>query len=525
MKKINKKPITGAVYDWEVPEIDLQLKHYIGNSTDVIKKIKLDIENYLKNNNIPQQTREIYSAVYCALDYYKASSHLPSAEFYRTSALSNFLKTLNTDYTNLSNRFKSDNPNDLPVIDVNARIKSPASFIKKVREKINEYIEEGRDLSYFNESLRDLMGARIIITPPSSVQNQGPQAESDYLYQVVYSFMEDRGINRKTVTRPGDFKFLPVNTRYDSHKLEYIKSRPEKEGFDESIKSGKVSLFIPERRIPEFEEPNIDSVVKDYNMWPRFRGYQSIHICVIPDYSNSMVQAKLPPFILPQKTNNFYIEYQFRTSKQHDFAEHGFASHKEYKPLEDDDRYHRLRIPIYISHDSTNQNFRLLNFAESYELTTGHTFKDRFGIDFDTFIDRFTSQERNEVLAGIKRVEYDSENIPYLVKAKKEICDSQEELSKIVEIKPDKKSEIAKFFETHGARDNTISVASDPKTLELQVSTTQQSFELYTVQASSERKKELSKDPNSQLDNDDKQIPDDKAVTNPHSDDSDGPEI
>ena len=42
MKKINKKPITGAVYDWEVPEIDLQLKHYIGNSTDVIKKIKLD---------------------------------------------------------------------------------------------------------------------------------------------------------------------------------------------------------------------------------------------------------------------------------------------------------------------------------------------------------------------------------------------------------------------------------------------------------------------------------------------------
>ena len=67
MKKINKKPITGAVYDWEVPEIDLQLKHYIGNSTDVIKKIKLDIENYLKNNNIPQQTREIYSAVYCAL--------------------------------------------------------------------------------------------------------------------------------------------------------------------------------------------------------------------------------------------------------------------------------------------------------------------------------------------------------------------------------------------------------------------------------------------------------------------------
>ena len=530
MKKNNTKSISGSTYDWEVKDIDLQLNHYIGNSTDVIKKIKSDIEKYLKNNNVSNKTREIYSAVYSALDYYKESSHQPSAEFYSTSTLANFLKTLNADYNNLSSTFKSDDPNDLPVIDISARIKSPASFVKKVREKINEYIVEERDLSYFNESLRDLMGARVIITPPSSIQKQGLQAESDYLYQVVYSFMENRGINRKSVARPGDFKFLSVNTRYNPNKLSEIRSRPANDGFDTSIKNGKVELFIPEKRIPEFDEPNVDSVAKDYNMWPKFSGYQSIHICVIPNYSDSVKPAKLPPCILPPKVNNFYIEYQFRTAKQHDFAEHGVASHKRYKTIDDKERYHRLRIPLYITYDEKNENFRLLNFAESYELTHGHTFKDMFNISFNDFIDRFTTQEQNEVLAGLKRVEYDSENMPYLVENEKEICAPSEELSKIIKIKPEKKGEITNIFEALGAIDSTIAVSSDPDTSDLQVSKIKPKFGVYPVQTSEERQQESTRDESNtsqvdQIDSENRECSSDRSVTDPHSDDSDGPEI
>ena len=518
MKKITQKPMSGSTYDWEEPVIDLQLKHYMGSTSDVIKKIKLDIENYLKNKNVPDQTRKIYSAIYCALDYYRLSSHLPSAEFNNNgSVLASFLNTLNTDYTNLSNRFKSDNPKDLPVIDLTARIKSPASFVKKVREKVNEYIEEGRDLSYFNESLRDLMGARVVITPPVAIQEKGLQAESDYLYQVAYSFMEDRGIHRKTTGRPGDFTFLPVNSRYDSQKLEYIKSRPEKEGYDEAIKTGKVPLFVPKKRIEEFESPAVDEVVKDYNMWTKYRGYKSLHICVIPDYSDTSKLTPLPPYILPQKSNHFYIEYQFRTNKQHEFAERGFASHSGYKPLEDDDKYHRLRIPLYISYDSSNKNFRPLNFAESYELTHKHSFKDRFKIDFELFNDRFTTQERNEVLAGIKEVQYDSEGMPYLVEVKKTLCDSAETFTQIVDVRPDKKDEAENFFEAHGARDNTISVVSDPETSDIQTTTIQPKFDVYTIKTSEERKQELSKDSENQRDNE-PSSPSDAPHTDPHDD-------
>ena len=51
-------------------------------------------------------------------------------------------------------------------------------------EKVTEYILEGRDFSYFNESLRDLIGVRFVINPPAEIQAQGQQAESDFLYKV-----------------------------------------------------------------------------------------------------------------------------------------------------------------------------------------------------------------------------------------------------------------------------------------------------------------------------------------------------
>ena len=39
---------------WEVPEIDLHLRHYSGHPSDVIKKLKSDIERYLSNPNLEE---------------------------------------------------------------------------------------------------------------------------------------------------------------------------------------------------------------------------------------------------------------------------------------------------------------------------------------------------------------------------------------------------------------------------------------------------------------------------------------
>ena len=93
---------------------------------------------------------------------------------------------------------KYNMPNEAPVINVNGRIKSPIGVVEKIKEKITEYLDENRDLAYFNESLRDLIGVRFVINPPEEVQTQGMQAESDYLYTIYYDLMDRHGITYPT---------------------------------------------------------------------------------------------------------------------------------------------------------------------------------------------------------------------------------------------------------------------------------------------------------------------------------------
>ena len=142
---------------WEVPEIDLDLRHYSGQPSDVIKKVKSDIEHYLSNPNLEENrtavrydedhtptmvsfnVRQIYSAIYNALNYYKNISYLPSAEYETGSTfLSNSITAFNKDYEYLSQKYGSDDLTQDPVISVSGRIKSPLSFMEKVREKIVE---------------------------------------------------------------------------------------------------------------------------------------------------------------------------------------------------------------------------------------------------------------------------------------------------------------------------------------------------------------------------------------------------
>ena len=174
---------------WEVDDVDLNFRHYSGHPTSVIRKIKSDIEKYLRQPNVPQKSREIYSAIYHSLEYYKDISYTTSPEFSTDDTfLSYTISMLNEDLQYLSSRYNSPDPTKPPVITLNGRIKSPISFIEKVKEKVNEYLEQDRDFGYFTESLRDLIGARIIVNPPQEVKDQGPEAETEFLYKVFYDF-------------------------------------------------------------------------------------------------------------------------------------------------------------------------------------------------------------------------------------------------------------------------------------------------------------------------------------------------
>ena len=495
---------------WEVPEVDLDLRHYSGQPSDVIKKIKSDIEHYLSNPNLEENRtivrydennnpsmvafniREVYSAIYNALNYYKNISYLPSAEYETGNTfLSNSIATFNKDYEYLSQKYNSDDMTQDPVISVSGRIKSPLSFMEKVREKIVEYIDEGRDFKYFNESLRDLIGVRFVINPPAEIQAQGQQAESDFLYKVYYDLMDHHGItySKDLPLKKGLYRFFPVNTRHDPEKLAKIKARPDTEGFAPYVQNGVKGFFRPTHRIPEIEQECVDSVTKDYNFYAKYKGYQSIHTCVIPYFSQDVEQMVLPNCIIPPACQHSFIEYQFRTAKQNEYAERGPVSHNtEYKPT---GSYHRLAVPFYIEFDSpdniseayydqTQQHkkplnyknkLKLRNFGESFRKFYGPTFEEYFGIPFKKFRDIFGSQDRNDILAKIKVVIYDDERDLYFAQAVDtpkqnpiSLALTPEEILALKQILASQDaSGLAKFFSKQHLQDAIIQVIHSPE--------------------------------------------------------------
>lgn len=475
---------------WEVDAIDLNLRHYSGDPTDVIKKIKYNIEEYLSNPKVDEKTREIYSAIYNALNYYMNVSTMPSpGDSNDETFLSYSIKNFNNDYKYLSAKYDT---NDESVISLNCRIKSPLSFMEKVKEKITTYIEENRDLRYFNESLRDLIGLRIIVNPPEHIKSQGLEAESNFLYQVYYYLMNHHGINNQDQTnlKVNEYRFIPVNTRYDKNKLDEIKQRPALGNFSESITSGKSVIYIPENRPNIFESSHIDAVLKDFNKWPKFSGYQSLHTCIIPYYSDYIEKQEIPPYIIPADSSDCAVEYQFRTLNHHDYAEYGAASHTfSYKPNES--LYHRLAVPLYITFDNpryqattsepTSKTLKLRTFGESYEKFYGHPFKERFNISFKDFRDKFTLEERNAILADKKYVRYDEEkDIYYLEDAVTPMFLSDTEISELGNVLTCKNSteEIAKLFDSCGRTDSVISPYDNKSNTTAQASP---SIKIYSV--------------------------------------------
>ena len=511
---------------WEVDSIDLDFRHYCGSQLDVIKKIKSDIELYLLSQNATEKQCEIYSAIYNALDYYIAISNIETGEFStENSFLSDAIQTFNNDLVFLSRVFSTENDTDAPIISIDARVKSPISFMNKVKEKMSEYINEGRNLRVFNESLRDIIGARIVVNPPEEIENQGLDAESNFLYQVCYALMVHHGIyetNQKDLL-PGNFRFLNVNTRYHPNKMQELKDRLDKEGLDKTIVSGKTPIFIPKNRIPEIENPSIDSKIKDYNKYPKYSGYQSLHVCIVPEFSDNKEIPSIPSCIIPADSHDYVIEYQFRTQKQHDFAEHSTASHKNvYKPGECS--YHRFAVPLYIDvdrmHDirtnyspkssirSSIKRIKLRNFAESFERLYGYTFQDRFGISFKAFRDFFSTEERNQILALRRNVVHDEVTDMYSSVPSKHLLALKQ--SDILELQNFINSdhtlnEIRDYFDKLGLLDGTIDVDDSNTRIRTPRSN---SFQLFPIISSINKELSNLESPTNNSSNDEKSIDD-----------------
>ena len=457
-------------------EVDLNLRHYVGERSDVIKEVKVRISNYLRNPDISSASRSIYSAIYNSLTYYQNISDLSiSGETADKTFLENMIFEFNQDYQYLSEKYNSPDPTVPKVIQAKGRIKSPISALNKILEKISEYIHDGMDLKPLNNSLRDFIGLRIIVDPPQEIKSQGKQAELDFCYKVFDDLLTHRGIIRQIngeSSEKTDYRFVKVDTVHDPHKLEKMKARPKLEGFRYNPED--LGIFIPQER-PTFVE-KYDEYFKDYQMYPKARLYQRLHTCAHPYFADYIPQQRTPNYIIPSTSTDTSIEYQVCTLDEEVFAEHGKASHTEYKG---DRSFHRLGIPIFMKFDENLDKIRLTRLDEAIEEFYGYTFQSKFNIDYQTFLRTFDLEQRNNILAGNLIVSFDDETQEYVVSPAKSllILNDEQPMRFIHDILESSSPEqLREFYEKNGILDNTI-LCSESSTSVL----SSKSIQIYTA--------------------------------------------
>lgn len=468
-------------------EPDLNIRHYIGSREDILKKLKSAISEYLQHKEVPDPERTFYSSLYHGISYYQAiTDRSISMESEGQTFLENVLKVINDDYKYLCDKYNPKDPTMPRVISFKGRIKSPASAIEKLIDKCREYYEDGMDFSYLNDSLRDFFGVRIVIEPPIEIKKQGKQAESDYLYMIMHDFLERKGLDRQIdgASLPTDYTFTRVNTVHEPNKLDKIIERPSKEGFSskamEAMKlPGRDQFYIPTSIPPEIERYH--DYMKAYRLYPKFQGYQRDHFCAYPPYASTVKIPKHPKYIKPTKSLRPCLEYQFCLGDEEYHANHGIASHIVYKYYgrdADNDSlensldaemlsagtgFSRYEIPMILVTDSDTDTIRLSRFDEAMEAYHGFSFKDFFGIDYQTFLEKFDTEERDDVFAQRKKIKYDKELSDYSLVPNQRyvLVDTAREpgyFSRMVrESDPET---FMRFLDKNGLLDGTISVDS-----------------------------------------------------------------
>lgn len=473
-----------------IPEIDLNLKHYIGERTDVMKNLKSQIRMYLRNPNISQADRAIYSAIYNAVTYYQTISDLSiQGESEHKTFLENSLNSFTEDFKYLSEKYNSPDPTVPKVIEFKGRIKSPASAMQKILNKVEEYVHDGRDLTRLNESLRDFIGVRIIINPPPEIVAMDEEAkkqmildakakirdgilpadsdltilenmpykkaQSDFCYKVFDDLLTRKGILRQLdgSSTPEDFRFIPVNTDHDPYKQKKLKERVFKEGF--KFEPYDEGVYVPILRPSEVE--TYDDFFKDYRRWPKSKLYQRIHTCAEPNFAKDVPVENLPNYIIPSKSMSPAFEYQFSLKDEDDFAEYGKAAHRDYK----DRSFHRLGIPLVILFDSEKDKMRTGRLDESMEKFYGYSFEQKFGIPYQEFLQKFDVSTRDKILADIIKVEYNPDIDDYdLVQGNVFLAVNTENPHFVQNLlASSSKEDLERFYEANHILDNTKSVS------------------------------------------------------------------
>ncbi len=343
----------------------LNLKNLVGRRQVVVPRYVKQIEQKLSEAS-DENERKILTAYLTAFKYYEEISNMEGDYVKQT------MEYLNKEALYLKERFP------YVYIEPQGRIKSPISADTKIREKIKEYIDKGRDLNNITNSLRDFIGFRYIIDLPNIIESD-PKKSTEICYEILQAQMEFQKAN--------GFEFIEVG------EAKQKKLKANKSYTSDPAKKG---VFIPKKRPEGIEQ--FDPYLKDYIMHPTPTLYQSAQYCVIPPWAKDMKNG-----------HPAAIEFQVRTEKMHDFAEHDeLAAHNSYKKRTQ--TFHRLSVPFEFTFvpdekgDLTG-NIGQVPYDYSIQKFYGTSFYDRFGIDYNDFISLFDQETQDQIYAGNYHVE------------------------------------------------------------------------------------------------------------------------
>lgn len=318
------------------------------NSQEILDKYISNLENFLNTTELDSSSKSIYSAYLNGLKYYQYVSN-PNGDFFHKT-----LDLVNAQYNELAKKF--------PGLQSEGRIKSVLSADEKIKDKICEYIQEGRDLSHLNYSLRDFVAFRFI-TPDSNFFHSKFLAVQN-CYRVLNHHID--------ISRKQGFRAIPIRKA----RLAKIKEPHE---FDKDPETE--GIYIPKHKSPFFSR-NFTNFVKDYIRYPKKSLYQSLHYSVNVPLS---VDKDFP----------VAIEYQFRTQEMHEHSEHGIFSHdKTYKPNR---LFHVLNVPTFIKLDGSGK-FKVQSFEKNLQTKYGK-FEDFYKIPYRTFV-KLSTEDQQHILEG-----------------------------------------------------------------------------------------------------------------------------
>lgn len=186
--------------------------------------------------------------------------------------------------------------------------------------------------------------------------------------------------------------FIPIGEKkLDNLKAphDYVLDPDEEKIYIPSVK--RIEAILSASSNPRLLEI-YNSDIKDYAAFPKRSLYQSIQYCTFLPFSE-----------------NYALEYQLRTQYMHNYAEHGAASHDNYKngfstdvisASVSKDCFCRANLPTEYAFDSRSKKMKKFTLDESMKSHLGYSFYDRFGISEEEFYRHFTKEEQDRILSS-----------------------------------------------------------------------------------------------------------------------------